>query len=138
MAMGTKALPTSTIRATSQQRSSIRRQLERENEYRRQVGLDTFDLEDELRREIIALEYSIFHDRLRPIIEVLFDEFPGSPGIAGRIKGHQELYDTAIRTLRDETGTVPPYAMGFDMVKFLELYQQGELDCWGGAYSLLD
>ena len=125
-----------TTRASKEQIAELLRALDEENVDRRSQGLEPLDIEVELGHEIVQFEHSMFMDRLRPLIEDMFEQYPGFPGIAGRIKGHLELYDAAISALHDTQGIVPPHPIHFDIIRFLELYEQGDLDRWSGAFVL--
>jgi hypothetical protein len=133
----TDTVPAMTIRATDEQIAELRRYLDEENEDRRSEGVEPLDIEAELRREVVNFEHSLFMDKLRPFVEEMFEQYPGFPGIAGRIMGHLELYDAAIGALRDTHGIAPPHPIRFDLVRFLELYEQGGLDRWGGAFRVV-
>jgi hypothetical protein len=134
----TDTVPTTTIRVTDEQIAELRRYLDEENADRRDEGLEPFDIDEELHREVVHFEHCLYMDRLRPLIEQMFAQYPGSPGIPGRIRGHLQLYAAGIRALRDEQGVVPPHPIRFDLVRFLELYEQGELDRWGGAFRVVE
>ena len=133
--MKIKALTLTTIRVSDEDNEAIMLDILERNVLRRRAGLPPYDVEAQTEIETADLADAMYEDQLRPYVERIYRATDGSPGLAGRIAHHIQVYQAAEAALRDEHGIVRPRPVGFDLVKFIAKYQRGELRDWGGAFS---
>lgn len=124
-----------TPEVSQEDRDSIRSHAIMRNEDRACSGLPPYDVDEQVRIEVADLRDAMYKDRLRPYVERYYSEIDGSPGIAGRIVQHIEVYKRAEEALRQEHGTVRPRPVAFDLLIFLQRYSEGALKEWGGCFS---
>jgi hypothetical protein len=106
---------------------SICLQIDQQNARRRAANRPELDRSDVLQRAIAQVMDDKFEGILKPYLHSAYKQFPGSPGVAGRLRQHIDVYQHAESALRRETGLKRPKPKLFNLGSFFRLYADGRL-----------
>lgn len=130
-----KTLTVSSVEVSEEDKEAILKDILERNALRRRAGIPPYDVEAQAEGEIADLADAMYEDRLRPYVELFYNQIVGSPGLAGRVAQHIEVYQAAEEALLNQEGIVRPRPVGFDIIKFIAKYEEGRLKDWGGAFT---
>ena len=133
--MKIETLTWTTPQVSLETQAAIRADVLQRNADRLRAGLPSLDVERQVEEEIEELRDAFYHDRLQPYIEAFYRTTPGKPGLPMRVVQHIEVHRRAEEALRREQGIVRPRPVAFDLIKFIGMYERGQLGGWGGAFS---
>ncbi len=115
------------IEPTAAEAQSIRDAISKRIDIRKGSGLPELDSETIFAQQFAKLSDDKYEKVLKPYLRDAYELFPGSPGAAGRLKQHVDVYRHAEQALFDETGLRRPVVKPFNMVRFLTKYFGGQL-----------
>ena len=115
------------IEPTAAEGQRIRAAISKRIDNRSGSGLPELDSEAIYRQQIAALADDRYEAVLKPYLNDAYELYPGSPGVAGRLKQHLDVYQHAEQALFDETGLRRPAPKPFNLVRFLTKYFGGQL-----------
>ena len=78
-----KTLTISSVEVSEEDREAILKDILERNALRRRAGIPPYDVEAQAEREAADLADAMYEDRLRPYVELFYDQIVGSPGLAG-------------------------------------------------------
>ncbi|WP_299164861.1 hypothetical protein [uncultured Tateyamaria sp.] len=112
---------------TADEKRAVYERLLRRNHIRAEVSLPALDIPKLYHREIEMLVDRKYRDRLEPYLKTAYEQFPGSPGIPGRIKQHHDVMAHARQALFEAEGINHSNPETITFQKFMMLYTSGKL-----------
>lgn len=119
--------PTSAITLTSEEKQAVYQRLLRRNHIRAEVKLPALDIPSLYQQQVERLLDQKYKERLKPYLKEAYRRFPGSPGLPGRMKQHQDVMAHARQALYQAEGISDPNSEPVSFQTFLKLYTTGKL-----------
>lgn len=115
------------INPTKAELQKLREEISRKNNIRHASETTQFNETETFDSRAAKLADEKFEELLEPYLVAAYALYPGSPGVANRLKQHLDVYQHAEQALFDEIGSRRPNPKPFNIVRFLSMYFGQEL-----------
>ncbi|WP_299779496.1 hypothetical protein [uncultured Roseobacter sp.] len=115
------------ITVTADEKQAIFERLLRRNHIRAEVSLPSLDIPKLYRQQLERLMDQKYRERLKPYLEAACEQFPGTPGIPGRMKLHRDAMAHARQALLEAEGHCNPDPEPTTLQKVTTLYTSSKL-----------
>ncbi|MFV1602329.1 MULTISPECIES: hypothetical protein [unclassified Phaeobacter] len=119
--------PTSAIIVTSEEKQAIFLRLLHRCHIRAEVKLPALDIPTLYHQQVERLLDQKYQERLTPYLKAAYKQFPGNPGLLGRMQQHQDAVAHARQALYQAEGISDPNPKPVSFQTFLRLYTTGKL-----------
>lgn len=115
------------ITITADEKQAIYERLLHRNHIRAESSLPPLDIPTLYQQKIDQLFDRKYQQRLKPYLKAAYEQFPGSPGIPGRMKQHLDVITHARQALFVSEGISHPNTKPISFQRFMTLYTSGKL-----------
>ncbi len=111
------------ISVTDAERQTIYERLVKRGHIRRQKGMPPLDVPALYRKMVQQLADRKYDDAIAPFLKHAYHQYPGEPGLPGRLKQHSSVVALAEKL----AGISEQDARPVNFMQFLDLYTNGKL-----------